>query len=483
MPVTKSAQGAQGAVDLKLDRRSSPESAKRLQNKDPSFLNGSPSELPDSQKTKGITEFQTLIHLVKGNLGTGILGLPLAMRNAGLLMGPLSLLAIGFISTHCMYILVRCAQRFCHRLNKPFLDYGDTVMYGLKASPSAWLQNHAHWGRHMVIFFLIVTQLGFCCVYIVFLADNLKQVVEAVNSTTNNCRYNETVVPTPTMDSRLYMLTFLPFLVLLVFVRNLRLLTIFSMLANISMLVSLVILTQYIVQGIPDPRGLPLVASWNTYPLFFGTAMFSFESIGMVLPLENKMKDARHFPAILYLGMSIITAMYIGIGALGYLRFGNDIKASITLNLPNCWLYQWVKLLYVFGILCTYSLQFYVPAEIIIPFAVSRVSKHWALPLDLSIRLALVCLTCILAILIPRLDLVLSLVGSMSSSALALIIPPLLEITTYYSEGMSPLTIIKDALISILGFVGLVVGTYQALDDLIQPTDHLTFSNSTIFFQ
>lgn len=33
------------------------------------------------------------------------------------------------------------------RLNKPFLDYGDTVMYGLEASPSAWLRNHAHWGR------------------------------------------------------------------------------------------------------------------------------------------------------------------------------------------------------------------------------------------------------------------------------------------------------------------------------------------------
>ncbi|XP_015307645.2 proton-coupled amino acid transporter 2 isoform X3 [Macaca fascicularis] len=447
MSVTKSTEGA---VAVKLDLMSPPESAKKLENKDSTFLDESPSESPGLKKTKGITVIQALIHLVKGNMGTGILGLSLAVKNAGILMGPLSLLVMGLIACHCMHILVRCAQRFCKRLNKPFMDYGDTVMHGLEASPSAWLQNHAHWGRHIVSFFLIVTQLGFCCVYIVFLADNLKQVVEAVNSTTNNCHSNETVMLTPTMDSRLYMLSFLPFLVLLVLIRNLRILTIFSMLANISMLVSLVIITQYIAQ---------------------------------VLPLENKMKNARHFPAILSLGMSIVTSLYISIGTLGYLRFGDDIKASISLNLPNCWLYQSVKLLYIAGILCTYALQFYVPAEIIIPFAISRVSTRWALPLDLSIRLAMVCLTCLLAVLIPRLDLVISLVGSVSSSALALIIPPLLEVSTFYSEGMSPLTIFKDALISILGFVGFVVGTYQALDELLKSGDSPLFSNSTTFLR
>ncbi|KAL4668047.1 hypothetical protein H8957_011560 [Semnopithecus entellus] len=480
MSVTKSTEGA---VAVKLDLMSPPESAKKLENKDSTFLDESPSESPGLKKTKGITVIQALIHLVKGNMGTGILGLSLAVKNAGILMGPLSLLVMGLIACHCMHILVRCAQRFCKRLNKPFMDYGDTVMHGLEASPSTWLQNHAHWGRHIVSFFLIVTQLGFCCVYIVFLADNLKQVVEAVNSTTNNCHSNETVILTPTMDSRLYMLSFLPLLVLLVFIRNLRILTIFSMLANISMLVSLVIITQYITQEIPDPSRLPLVASWKTYPLFFGTAIFSFESIGVVLPLENKMKNARHFPAILSLGMSIVTSLYISIATLGYLRFGDDIKASISLNLPNCWLYQSVKLLYIAGILCTYALQFYVPAEIIIPFAISQVSTRWALPLDLSIRLAMVCLTCLLAVLIPRLDLVISLVGSVSSSALALIIPPLLEVTTFYSEGMSPLTIFKDALISILGFVGFVVGTYQALDELLKSDDSPPFSNSTTFLR
>ncbi|XP_047627186.1 proton-coupled amino acid transporter 1 isoform X2 [Phacochoerus africanus] len=404
------------------------------------------------------------------------------MKNAGILVGPLSLLLMGLVAVHCMGLLVKCAHHFCHRLNKPFLDYGDTVMYGLEASPSAWLRNHAHWGRHIVDFFLIVTQLGFCSVYFVFLADNFKQVIEAANGTTNNCHNNETVILTPTMDSRLYMASFLPFLVLLVFIRNLRVLSVFSLLANVTMLVSLVMIYQFIVQEIPDPSHLPLVASWKTYPLFFGTAIFAFEGIGMVLPLENKMKDPQKFSLILYVGMAIVSALYISLGTLGYLQFGAAIQGSITLNLPNCWLYQSVKLLYSIGIFFTYALQFYVPAEIIIPFFVSRAPEPWRLVIDLSVRTVLVCLTCVLAILVPRLDLVLSLVGSVSSSTLALIIPPLLEIATYYSEGLSPLAIIKDALISILGFLGFVVGTGVTLYELIQPSSAPIFINSTSAF-
>ncbi|KAL4684252.1 hypothetical protein H8959_021946 [Pygathrix nigripes] len=409
----------------------------------------SPGSYQRFGQSNSTTWFQTLIHLLKGNIGTGLLGLPLAVKNAGIVMGPISLLVIGIVAVHCMGILVKCAHHFCRRLNKSFVDYGDTVMYGLESSPCSWLRNHAHWGRHIVDFFLIVTQLGFCCVYFVFLADNFKQVIEAANGTTNNCHNNETVILTPTMDSRLYMLSFLPFLVLL---------------------------------RIPDPSHLPLVAPWKTYPLFFGTAIFAFEGIGMVLPLENKMKDPRKFPLILYLGMVIVTIFYISLGCLGYLQFGANIQGSITLNLPNCWLYQSVKLLYSIGIFFTYALQFYVPAEIIIPFFVSRAPEHCELVVDLFVRTVLVCLTCILAILIPRLDLVISLVGSVSSSALALIIPPLLEVTTFYSEGMSPLTIFKDALISVLGFVGFVVGTYEALYELIQPSNAPIFINSTRAF-
>nr|XP_012596315.1 proton-coupled amino acid transporter 1-like [Microcebus murinus] len=429
--------------------------------------------------TSGISWLQTLIHVVKGNIGTGLLGLPLAMKNAGIVLGPISLLAIGLLAVHCMGVLVRCARHFCCRLSKPFLDYGDTMMHALEESPCTWLHDHARWGRYIVFFFLIVDQLGFCCVFLMFLADNLKQVIETANGTTADCRGRGVVTPTPTVDARVYAVSALPFLVPLVCVRNLRALSTFSALANALMLGSLVLIFQHLLQEIPDPSSLPLVANWKTYPLFFGTAVFAFEGIGVVLPLENKMQHRDQFPLVLYGGMFMIIILYISLGALGYLKFGATTQASITLNLPNCWLYQSVKLLYLVGICLTYPLQFYVPAEIIVPFAVSRVPNRWAFVVDLGVRTAMVCLTCILAILVPRLDLVLSLVGSVSSSALALIIPPLLEIATYYSEGMSPLTIAKDALISILGFVGFIVGTYQALNELIKSGDSLPFPNAT----
>uniref|UniRef100_A0A2K5M9Y6 Solute carrier family 36 member 1 n=1 Tax=Cercocebus atys TaxID=9531 RepID=A0A2K5M9Y6_CERAT len=437
----------------------------------------SPGSYQRFGQSNSTTWFQTLIHLLKGNIGTGLLGLPLAVKNAGIVMGPISLLVIGIVAVHCMGILVKCAHHFCRRLNKSFVDYGDTVMYGLESSPCSWLRNHAHWGRHVVDFFLIVTQLGFCCVYFVFLADNFKQVIEAANGTTNNCHNNETVILTPTVDSRLYMLSFLPFLVLLVFIRNLRALSVFSLLANITMLVSLIMIYQFIVQRIPDPSHLPLVAPWKTYPLFFGTAIFAFEGIGMVraalfLTPGNKLKDPREFPIIYTWAWSHpVTSSHISVLS----RLGTS---PVSLGR----LYQSVKLLYSIGIFFTYALQFYVPAEIIIPFFVSRAPEHCELVVDLFVRTVLVCLTCILAILIPRLDLVISLVGSVSSSALALIIPPLLEVTTFYSEGMSPLTIFKDALISVLGFVGFVVGTYEALYELIQPSNAPIFINSTRAF-
>lgn len=57
-------------------------------------------------------------------------------------------------------------------------------------------------------------------------------------------------------------------------------------------------------------------------------------------------------------------------------------------------MYQSVKLLYSFGIFITFALQFYVPAEILIPPVVARVSERWETAVDLLLRTVLVIFTC-----------------------------------------------------------------------------------------
>lgn len=56
------------------------------------------------------------------------------------------------------------------------------------------------------------------------------------------------------------------------------------------------------------------------------------------MPLENEMKTPKDFrgpTGILNRAMCIIIVLYIGLGLAGYLKYGNEVKGTITVNLPE----------------------------------------------------------------------------------------------------------------------------------------------------
>lgn len=81
---------------------------------------------------------------------------------------------------------------------------------------------------------------------------------------------------------------------------------------------------------------LKMVGTINTIPLFFSTVIFAMEGIGVVMPLENKMKNPQQFlgcPGVLYSAMSFVVIFYAIIGFFGYMRYGPETDGSITYNI------------------------------------------------------------------------------------------------------------------------------------------------------
>ncbi|KPJ11145.1 Proton-coupled amino acid transporter 1 [Papilio machaon] len=257
-------------------------------------------------------------------------------------------------------------------------------------------------------------------------------------------------------------------------VKNLKYLTPVSLVASIMTAWGLIVTFYYILQNLPHTNTVKPFASWHQLPLYFGTAIFAFEGIGMVLPLENNMKTPEAFGGwngVLNTGMVIVAVLYASIGFFGYLKYGNHVHGSITLNLPGDLLAQSVRAVMAFSIFLSFGLQFYVPMNIVWPYVKSKLTSDYALKHgEAATRVIMVFITFVLAAIIPNLSGIISLVGAFSSSALAIIFPPFFEIITFWPDrlGKDDWKLWKDVLIIVFGVSGFAFGTYASIDNILQ---------------
>lgn len=406
------------------------------------------------------TNSETLLHLLKGSLGTGILAMPNAFYNSGYILGFIGTIVVGFICTYCIHLLLRAEYELCKRRKVPSLTYPKTAECAMADGPK-YLKILSPYLGHTVNVFLLIYQLGTCCVYIIFVASNIQRVCN---------QYMDEEI-----DIKLYCLMLLLPLILINWIRNLKYLAPFSTVANGITVVGFAVIFYYLIDRGPTFENREAVGDLEKFPLFFGTVLFALEAIGVIMPLENEMKTPKTFGkpiGILNISMSIIVILYIVMGFLGYLTFGKA-SGSITLDLPNEEvLAQVIQGTLAIAIFITYALQCYVAVDITWNMYIEpKMSKHpRKLLWEYVCRTVIVLITFGLAVAIPKLELFISLFGALCLAALGIAIPALIDMSTHWYQWTGAtfhLNIIKNVALIIFGLLGLVVGTYTALEAIV----------------
>lgn len=404
------------------------------------------------------TNFETLVHLLKGSLGTGILAMPQAFFNAGYVSGFINTILIGILCTYCLHVLVQAQYILCKRHRVPILTYPVSMKMALEEGP-ACLRRFSPYAIVIVDGFMIVYQLGICCVYIVFVATNVKQLVDIYLN----------------LDVKIHCMILLVPLIGINMIRNLKILAPFSTMANLITFVGLGMILYYILDALPALSEREMVADIGRFPLFFGTTLFALEAVGVIIALENNMATPKSFGGtfgVLNIGMIIIVALYAGMGFLGYWKYGADALGSVTLNLPETdILSRTIRVLFAVAIFISYGLQCYVPVDII--WNVYLVEKYKdsnnKFVYEMLVRIVVVIVTFLLAVAIPRLGLFISLFGALCLSALGIAFPAIMEICVLWPDKLGPgkLVLWKDIILILFGVIGLVAGTYTSVRDII----------------
>ncbi|KAJ2712743.1 hypothetical protein H4R19_002598 [Coemansia spiralis] len=374
--------------------------------------------------------------LVKSFVGTGVLVLPRAFLNGGLLFSTVLMSGIAWYALHCMILLSDVYQKVGG-------SYGDLALklYGRPL-------------RYCVLVSIVLAQLGFCCAYVIFVATNMRDLWNTVTACRQQISLETWIV--------IQLLIYVP----LSFVRKIKKFASLSMVGNLFILVGLGYLFGYDLWLIIK-RGPAEVVQFNPskFPLLVGTAAFSYEGISLVIPIVESMERKDKFRSVLTASLVICAGLFVVIGALSYLAFGNTVETVILLNLPSgtTWTLG-VQLLYSLAIIMSVPLQLFPAIRIIEAGMFTRSGKgnptvKWQKNLFRALLVMFIVAVAIFGA--EELDNFIALVGAAACLPLSFLYPVMLH---YRALADTWWVRAKDLVLAAVALVGLVYVTFISID-------------------
>lgn len=385
-----------------------------------------------------IGPWQAALALFKCVVGPSILFLPAGIKNAGLISAITISVVVGAAATWCL-LLVLDTARYLRQHGKIINSFGDVgeVAFGC-------------FGRVAVEAAIVISQLGFCTAYCVFVAENLQAIIfevsggiprpadEEIHDGERLCR-----LPWILGDERLVyyiIVAVMPIMAPFTWIRQLRYFACTNMVAS-TLVVSAVFYmfcsfaAQLVERHFTAAPGIVLFETRGTL-VYLGTAAFAFEGIGVLLPLERSMADPRKLDRVVCWTMSSACLLQVIFGGTAYFVYGAATTSIVTISLGRGGMLggmvavELVQLAWVLEVLLTLPLQLFPAVHILEPrllprslFRRRRSGLKWRKNV---VRCGLLLLCMLVATAgYSSVDNLVALIGALGCVPLALVFPPL----------------------------------------------------------
>lgn len=443
----------------------------------------------------------------------GVLGLPYAFKESGILEGLIVTLFISFFSVKSMLLLVDCRYKCLSKmgdsednsqkmsliknafenesdeLNSDEYNSDDSKTLKDKNSRNHKLNPHKNlklnssssdiqityytianqvlgrFGGWTVDILVIVSQLGSCCAYLIFISENAtRYLLKCDHEVLNGTEYKNCEEKLTFYSNNILLCLMLP-LVFLSQIRNLDRLAIFSLMAgftNIFAYLTCLIVFWFDFEHVQHVKVEVKEMDFKGLPFFVSASMYLYGAAGMVLPLEDSLpKEHRpHFKTYFRNAVACIVALELMFGISGYLSFGETTESIITFNLPEgvLLLPDIIKFCLCIALIFTYPVMIFPVTETL----EQKFSTKPGLFIGSLIRLISPILTWFIVKAIPSFSAIMGLIGATTCTLLLFILPPILHFLLH-RQSIPKKAMVLDLFLVCLGVVSAVVGTRDAV--------------------
>lgn len=273
----------------------------------------------EAQVVKKLGPLATYFSLLKGFIAIGILYMPKNCRNGGWLFTLFVMLFSFFVTYYSILKLLQARDKA-----PPGSSFAEIASHaiGLK-------------GKLVVDIFLCLMQYGFVISFTYFVLESMKSVVDEIFDIEINVIY---IGRMPLLLSLIGLFAF-AVTAPLQLVRRIEKFAFTFLIADLLILTTVITIVVYAIKHLNEKGewGTGVVAlNTSTWLTVIGSAIYSFEGIGVVMPIIEVTENPKQFPKIVLCVLLTNMILYTGFGEFCLFVWGDEIegKPLITQNLP-----------------------------------------------------------------------------------------------------------------------------------------------------